>query len=269
MVARTGDAQTTKLCNEWQSRLPLTMIEVSAPGQVHALNAGLAHCTGEIVAITDDDAAPHADWLSRIEANFAADPKLGGVGGRDWVHHHERIETGSATSVGKIQFTGRMTGNHHLGIGWPREVDILKGANCAFRLKAIQPIGFNASLRGSGAQVHNDMVASLAIKRAGWRIIYDPAVAVDHYPAPRFDLDARNQFNPQATADRAYNLRVALSMISPRRLRYAAWLWHYLVGTHDEPGIFHLARALARSDPHSWQRFRATHNADIKMLNGK
>lgn len=268
-VARTGDSKTIALCQTWQTHLPLTIVEVTTPGQVHALNAGLAHCTGEIVAITDDDAAPHADWLARIEARFAANPKLGGVGGRDWVHHHGRIETGPAHPAGKVQFFGRITGNHHLGTGPARDVDILKGANCAFRMQAIRPIGFNTTLRGTGAQVHNDMVACLAIKRAGWRIIYDPAIAVDHFPAPRFDSDARNQFNPQATADRAYNLRVALSMISPPPLRYAAWIWHYLVGTRDEPGIFNLARALSRRDPNAWKRFRAAHNPDTKKPHGK
>jgi cellulose synthase/poly-beta-1,6-N-acetylglucosamine synthase-like glycosyltransferase len=243
VVVRTADEDTLRVAAAWQERLPLKIIEVTAPGQVHALNAGLARCTGEVVAITDDDAAPRPDWLVRIEAYFEADKRIGGVGGRDWVHHNGMIEAGAERIVGKVRWFGRFAGNHHLGVGPAREVDSLKGANLAFRISAIRPIGFDTRLRGSGAQANNDMIASLAVKRAGWRLIYDPEVAVDHYPAPRFDRDGRGNFDPLAAADRAYNYRLALQQISPAWRRWAAILWFHIVGTSDEPGVL---RPLAR-----------------------
>jgi len=36
---------------------------------------------------------------------------------------------------------------------------------------------------------------------AGWKLIYDPRVAVDHYPAQRFDEDQRNKFNQIAQSE--------------------------------------------------------------------
>ena len=45
--------------------LPLRIVPVDVPGQVAALNQGLDSATGDVVAITDDDAAPRADWLAR------------------------------------------------------------------------------------------------------------------------------------------------------------------------------------------------------------
>jgi len=232
---------------------------------VHALNAGLAHCSGDVVAITDDDAAPRADWLSRIEAHFAADPELGGVGGRDWVHSGLRVDERNSALVGRVLWFGRAVGNHHIGAGPPRDADFLKGANCAYRTAAIGPIGFDERLRGAGAQVHHEMVACLALKRAGWRIVYDPAIAVDHYPAPRYDRDERNKFDAMATADAAYNFRLALAELSPRWKRLAAFAWHYLVGTRGAPGVVNLLRMLANRDPNAFHRYRAARDGFARL----
>ncbi|MDR5671407.1 glycosyltransferase, partial [Burkholderia cenocepacia] len=70
--------------------LPLRIVPVDGGGQVAALNKGLDSANGDIVAITDDDAAPRPDWLARIDAVFQADPRVGAVGGRDWVHEKGR-----------------------------------------------------------------------------------------------------------------------------------------------------------------------------------
>ncbi len=231
------------------------------PGVVHAMNAGLARCEGDIVAITDDDAAPRPDWLARIVRHFEAGAVLGGLGGRDWVNQNGGVETANRETVGKVHWYGRIVGNHHLGAGPARAVDVLKGVNCAFRLCAIQPIGFNDRLRGFGAQVHWEMCLCFALQRAGWRLVYDPEVAVDHYPAARFDRDARGKFDAQATADRAYNFRVALAEISPLPRRLAAMAWHYAVGTRDEPGVLNGLRMIARREPYGLQKFLAAHRS--------
>ncbi len=259
IVIHAEDDETRRVVLQRKGRLPIDMVEVAVTGQVWALNAGLAHVRGEIVAITDDDAAPRPQWLKRIEEHFSSDPKIGGVGGRDWVHEDGTIVQGQKTLVGRVLWFGRIVGDHHQGGGAARDVDILKGANCSFRMAAIQNIGFDSRLRGKGAQVHNDMLASLAVRKAGWRLVYDPDVAVDHFPAQRFDNDQRRSFNSTATADRTYNLRLALRMVSPGWKRMAALIWFYLVGTRDEPGLLSFLRMLARREPYAVQRFRSAH----------
>jgi len=238
VVVRTGDNESVGVARAAQEHLPLEIVSVAVSGQVQALNAGLAHCRGEIVAITDDDAAPRPDWLFRINAHFACDKALGAVGGRDWVHKADAVGDRNSALVGRFLWFGRAVGNHHIGAGPPRDVDFLKGVNCAFRMAAIRPIGFDERLRGAGAQVHNDMVACLAIKRAGWRILYDPAVAVDHYPAPRFDNDQRNGSDVQAAADRRFNFCLALQDVTPAWRRAAAVCWQHLIGRQADPGVF-------------------------------
>ncbi len=153
--------------------LPLHTVTVSLPGVVAALNAGLAAAEGDIVSITDDDAAPHPDWLEKINAHFLSDSRIGGVGGRDWIHQGDKLLDDSQQIVGKLQWFGRVIGNHHLGVGEPREVDVLKGVNMSFRQEAIGQLRFDERMRGTGAQVHFEMAFTLALKRAGWKLIYE------------------------------------------------------------------------------------------------
>ncbi len=173
--------------------------------------------------ITDDDAAPHRDWIERIHAHFMRDARLGGVGGRDFVHERGTVLTGTVRVVGRVSWYGRVVGNHHLGSGAPREVAILKGVNMAWRRAAIEGLHFDARLLGGGAQVHNDLAFSLAVRRRGWTLRYDPAVCVDHFPAARGDDDQRFVLNETAYFNAAFNLRFILCEHLPMRAAWHSW----------------------------------------------
>jgi len=258
IVVKQNDAPTQATLRDFQSCLPLTIVTVTQPGIVHALNAGLEMVEGDIVAITDDDAAPRPDWLARIAAHFAADPRLGGLGGRDWVHQPDgRLEDGSRRLVGKVQWFGRIVGNHHLGAGGPREMDVLKGANMSYRRTAIKGLRLDERLRGQGAQVHNDLAFSLAVKRRGWKLVYDPAVAVDHYPAPRADIDQRGVFHPEATENAAFNLMWATQTQLTGWKRWATRQWQVWMGTAGEPGALAYLRDICRRSSVARARYAA------------
>ncbi len=122
-----------------------------------------------------------------------------------------RMEDGARNTVGILQWYGRCIGNHHLGAGAPRRVDFLKGANMSFRRTAIAGLRFDERLRGAGAQVGNDMAFSLALRLRGWTLLYDPLVAVDHYPAPRFDDDSRSHTAFRAHRNAAFNQALIVS----------------------------------------------------------
>ena len=202
MVVRDTDTQTWSFLKAFDCKnLVLRTATVTVTGVVAAMNAGLDAATADIVAFTDDDAAPHPDWLARIETHYLADERVGGVGGRDWVYHGSDLEDGNSGTVGQVSWFGRVIGNHHIGAGEAREVDVLKGVNMSFRRAAIQGWHFDGRMKGTGAQVHFELAFSLKLKRAGWKLIYDPQVAVNHYPAKRFDEDQRHSFNQTAFAN--------------------------------------------------------------------
>jgi GT2 family glycosyltransferase len=220
------------------------LVLVTRPGVVAAMNAGLDACTGEVIALTDNDAAPRVDWLARIADVYAADPRIGAVGGRDWVYSYEtgRLIEGSEAVVGTIDSLGRVTGNHHLGVGGARDVDVLKGVNLSVRGELLREIRFDERLRGVGTEHHWELGLCLTLRRRGWRIIYDPAIAVDHHPQPRVD-DSR-QFSPRELRDSMHNETVAVLEHLPAWRRGLHLAWAFAIGTGSSPGAAHLLPSL-------------------------
>jgi cellulose synthase/poly-beta-1,6-N-acetylglucosamine synthase-like glycosyltransferase len=243
VVCRGDDAPT----REAAGAFPFARtVEVRRPGVVAALSAGLLAAAGDVIATTDDDAVPRRDWLARIDAWFA-EPAVGGVGGRDVVHRAGRpVEEPRESTVGRVQWWGRVRGNHHLGSGPPRDVDVLKGVNMAVRAEALRVVGFDQRLRGGGAQVHYELALGLALRRRGWRLVYDPEVLVDHHPAERFDADRREAFSATAVADMVHNETLALLEFLPRARRPVFLVWAVLVGTSAAPGLLQCLRSVRR-----------------------
>lgn len=257
VVVRDSDTETWEALESYViASLPLKTATVSTPGQVAALNLGIDAAMGDIIAITDDDAAPFPHWLERIEFHFASDPQVGGVGGRDWLYiGGTDLEEGSSPVVGRVQWFGRVVGRHNLGVGEPREVDVLKGANMSYRQRAIANLTFDASLLGQGAQVHNDLAFSLSVKRAGWKLIYDPSVEINHYQAKRFDDDQRDQFNATAFFNAVHNETVALLHFLPFHRQLIFLVWAYLVGTRKAFGFVQWCRFLPKEGNRANQKW--------------
>jgi GT2 family glycosyltransferase len=238
VVCRLEDAETFKLAGDAADVL---RIKVDMPGVLAAMRAGARAASGDCIGFVDDDAEPHEAWLEGV-LDHLADPEVGAVGGRDIVEHQP--EHVLSTDVGRLTANGKLIGNHHLGTGPARDVDVLKAANMVFRRPALAlPDG----LRGEGAQVHFEVATSLWAAAQGWRLIYDPALAVDHYAGPRFDDDARWTRSARASANAAFNLSLCIGALRPdlrrRRLAYGV-----LVGDKGAPGLLRVARAVAQRD---------------------
>lgn len=245
VVVRQGDRETEDLLATWPGGL--TVVSVDSPGQVAALQAGAERVSTDIVAFTDDDAVPRRDWLAGLARHFR-DPSVGAVGGRDVVHGDvlsQSIEAGTASGqfrVGLISTWGRLSGNHHVGVGPARDVDTLKGVNMAVRSRVL---AFPKGLRGAGAQVHNEVSVCLWVRLQGCRVIYDPSVVVDHFPAPRHDSDTRDGAAPEATANAAFNLTASVLALAPR-LAARRMVYGVLVGDAGVPGLGRGAISLFR-----------------------
>lgn len=259
VVVRDTDAETWAFLNSFNSEfLPLRTVTVTAPGAIAAMNVGLDAATGDTISFTDDDAAPHPDWLNRIERHFLSDSCLGGVGGRDCLYHDNQLVEGESKVVGRVQWFGRVVGNHHLGIGEAREVDILKGVNMSFRQAAIMNRRFDQRMRGTSAQIHFEIEFCLALKRAGWKLIYDPMIAVDHYTGQRFDEDQRGKFNELALTNIVHNKTLALLEHLPPVQRSLFLIWTVLVGTRGSPGLVQWLRCLPREGTLATQKLLAS-----------
>jgi GT2 family glycosyltransferase len=260
VVARREDRASQQRISERKGEpIRLVPIDVPAgrPGFVAALNAGVDASCGEIVCLTDDDAEPHPDWISRILAAYMSDPSIGAVGGRDWLYYDGHLQDGAESVVGRISWFGRIAGNHHLGFGHARGVDVLKGVNLSMRGDLIREIRFDERLLGLGTEHHSELTACLPLQRMGYRIVYDPAIAVDHYPQPRVE--------GKRTLDTFVHMRNAthnetLAVLEHLRTSFlpAYAVWAVLVGTTTAPGLLQTVRSLLCSGNPRWSLLLGT-----------
>jgi GT2 family glycosyltransferase len=270
LVVRADDAVTLKMLAAREAKLPIDVATPERPGVIAALNAGFDRAGCDLVAITDDDTEPHPDWLERIEARFEADPRLGGLGGRDRMpaEDGEGWEEPNDLAVGRVLWFGRVVGNHNFGSGPIREVDVLKGANMAFRRSAMAGKRIDTALRGQGAEHHWEIELCLALKAAGAKIAYDPAVLVDHYEEVRYDGQRSPEMSAEDHHNAVHNQTYSLLAHLPLHRSIPAFAYGMLVGNRDNPGVALTIEALLKgtSPRTALGRLRVTLSAHLSAL---
>lgn len=239
VVVRSEDEESIAAVrvNAPQAKLVL----VDEPGVLAAMTAGAREARGRIIAFIDDDAVPKADWLSRILACLE-DERVGGAGGRDIVTNPDVLPR--TTVAGCFDRSGKLIGNHHTVIGPPRDVQVLKAANMAFKRDAL---ALPAHLLGKGAQVHFEVATCLWARQRGWRLVLDPGAEVLHLPGERFDADIRVRPSLGAAYRMAFNLTWCLLSMRPPILR-RAMIYALVVGDRSNPGFVRTAVALLRGE---------------------
>jgi glycosyltransferase involved in cell wall biosynthesis len=250
VALRRGDAESAAVIDRFRA----LKVVVESPGVVVSLNAGIDASSGEIIAITDDDAEPRTDWLWRIERRFQRRPCVGGVGGRDVSPE----SSARKRRVGKVQWFGRLIGNHDKGVGRAREVDVLKGVNMSFRRAALGARRFDERMRGGGAEVDHELQLCLALQRDGWRLLYDPAILVDHFQAQRRAGGDRSPDCPASVRAATHNNTVATLEHLPQLRRFVFLAWALCVGTRRDFGIVQFVRFAPNGFRAAWARLRGS-----------
>jgi GT2 family glycosyltransferase len=242
VAVHASDTESQAVVSRLGKLLPIDCVAVSDRRVVPMLAAALDHARGSVIAATDDDAQPQPDWLARM-LPYYEDRGVAGVGGRDLIHDDGATKPGSARRVGVMQWFGRAIYEHHRGAGPARDVDVLKGVNMSLRseLWRLEP-----RLRGEGALAHWELELCLRVRHAGWRLIYDPEIVVDHWRAPRVGDEPRDSLSPQAVRDAVHNEFYAIVRWSPGRRRAAAIAYGFLVGHRRAPGLAVAVERLVR-----------------------
>jgi hypothetical protein len=84
------------------------------------------------------------------------------------------------------------------------------------------------------------------VKRAGWKLVYDPDIAVDHYLGPRFDEDQRTEFSAVAYRNSVHNQTLGMLDHLPPVRRIVFLGYGILVGTWAAPGLVQWVRMMFR-----------------------
>jgi glycosyltransferase involved in cell wall biosynthesis len=252
VIAREEDTETLAVVSTVESGLKnLRRLYVTQPGLVAALNHALDNLEADLLVFTDDDAEAQIDWLARIEKRFE-DPKVGAVGGRDWLQlpsEPSRYSPTETTRVGVLTWYGKAYGNHHCPVrGHTREVMFLKGVNMAIRRKALGPARIDSRLRGSGSQVGTELDLCSRIRQAGYILLFDDRILVKHHCSPRPKGDDRCDINGSVFEDCCFNTHYLISKHFGL-IRSAIHLGNnLLLGWRSQPGLLAALKWRASGD---------------------
>ena len=195
VVDNNSTDTTSQVIAEAATQSPFRIIglQETSQGKSFALNRGLQAATGDIIALTDDDVWPDAEWLHRIVARFRERevtfvfgkvlPRWGTVPPADLLTTSAQDIWGPLALVDygdePAEYVAERTGQR-----------LPIGANLAFRRDALLRVG---GWRTDLGKVNNTLTSGedheifCRLRRFNlYSGFYDPAIAVRHYvPARR------------------------------------------------------------------------------------
>jgi cellulose synthase/poly-beta-1,6-N-acetylglucosamine synthase-like glycosyltransferase/peptidoglycan/xylan/chitin deacetylase (PgdA/CDA1 family) len=138
------------------------IIRIPNGGKANALNVGIAHASHDIIVMVDGDTVFEPDSLRLLVQPFA-DPRVGGVAGNVKVSNRNGL-------IGKWQHI-----EYVIGFNLDRRffeilqcMPTIPGAIGAFRRRALSEVG-----GVSDRTLAEDTDLTMAIIRAGWRVVYE------------------------------------------------------------------------------------------------
>jgi glycosyltransferase involved in cell wall biosynthesis len=258
VIVREDDVETTQLVATVSKYLPwLQIIFTRKPGLIAALNCGLDNATGDILVFTDDDSEAEKNWLELIEVRFH-DPRIGAVGGRDWLQlpdEPSRYYAAEVNKVGVLSWYGKLHGNHHHPLrGHKQKVMFLKGVNMAYRKTALGSRRIDTNLRGTGSQVGSELDLCAHISQSRFSILFDDRILVKHYCAPRPKDDVRTDLTGPVWLDICFNTHYLIAKHFGISRSLAFLGYGRLLGTRYMPGLFAAIKWTLQGDRLIWRR---------------
>jgi GT2 family glycosyltransferase/SAM-dependent methyltransferase len=145
-------------------------------------NLGLRASIGDIIVYLDDDVIVDKNWLKHLLSAYSSS-KVGGVGGRILPFGKDKTHFMPACGdvVGKVRNDGVVIANFDVPLKKPIEVDCFQGCNMSFRREALFDVGgFDETYQGI---FRHDSDICVAVKKLGYKLIYEPKAAVWHREA--------------------------------------------------------------------------------------
>jgi GT2 family glycosyltransferase len=182
VVDSASDPPCRDVVERHAERVPgILYVAEKQPGLSRARNRGVAESVGQIVAFLDDDAIPRPDWAQHVIAPFAADARIGCVGGTcqalftdsprpAWLSDR-LLQFAGITRIGQEAREARSS------VEWPF------GANMAFRAEALAQVGgFPERLGRIGTTLLSGEESAVVemLRETGWRVWLEPTAVVDH-----------------------------------------------------------------------------------------
>ena len=232
VVCRADDSSGRDAASSLAREMPIHLMTCDQPRLCAQMDLGVAVAVGDVVALTDDDSEPTAQWAERLMSLYS-EPDVGAVGGRDVIHDPTIDNTLGKKPVGIVTRSGQALGNHHRESVGVRDVEFLKGVNLSVRRQLWH---VDLDLLGDGHQSHWELGTCLRIRRLGWRVLYDAELLVDHYPDERMAEPQRGSRDSYTLKRDAHNQLYELVRWLPWWQSATAAARGLLVGSKELPG---------------------------------
>jgi GT2 family glycosyltransferase len=139
------------------------LIKIENKNLAASRNAGLPYCSGDIIAMTDDDSEVLPDWIARMKRAHAEHPEAGAIGGPVLGINNSLIEK----VAGLVTFAS---------YDRPLYVRFVAGVNASYKREAIDRLGPQDEAFFSG----EDVDYNWRLLKEDYKIYFDPAIKVYH-----------------------------------------------------------------------------------------
>jgi cellulose synthase/poly-beta-1,6-N-acetylglucosamine synthase-like glycosyltransferase len=182
-IIMMNDGSTDRTCGICDSFPGVQVVTLDNGGPSRARNKGVELARGEFVVFTDGDCIVERDWLGELRKGFDA-PDVAGVGG-DQISPDDETPTGRQVQdfLKLIGFAGDYVKNCAVAT----ETDHNPTCNVMYRKSVLKEVGGFDEAIWPGEDVELD----LKIKRAGYRLIFNPEAVVRHYRTKTYAAYAR------------------------------------------------------------------------------
>jgi glycosyltransferase involved in cell wall biosynthesis len=227
---------------------PLNVLHCLEAGVVPAENTALDAAKGEIILLCDDDVVTPPGWIAR-HLSFYSDSKIGAVGGsaNNYNPDGSPFPKRQVQPIGQLTWYGKSYGNMYDQVEewvsrFPIDVDHLVGYNLSIRRCAFER--FESSLKSYWQMFELD--ACLQVKEQGYRVVFDFANVVDHYPTNTAYAAGRDGDLQIKIFNAGFNHAYLLAKHSPRHLHFWRLMYLLLVGSVGSPGLLSSLLAMRR-----------------------
>jgi GT2 family glycosyltransferase len=179
VIVNGGDERADRVVERFagQTGVEVNLVRTVNKNLAASRNVGLPHCSGDIIAMTDDDARVFPDWVTQMKRAHREHPEAGAVGG-------PVLGTNTDSLVGKVADVITFP-------TWPepRYVRTLPGVNISYKREVVEQVGKQdeALFRGE------DVDYNWRVKQLGYEIYFDSRIKVYHHHRPTL-RDLLDQF---------------------------------------------------------------------------
>jgi len=182
IIVNGGDERTDELVSSFQKQvtggIEIKLVKTVNKNLAASRNVGLPHCSGDIIAMTDDDAEVFPDWVAQMKRLHAEHPEAGAVGG---AVIGADAESRLSRIADTITFPFWVT---------PRYARTLPGVNISYKRIVVEQLGLQDETLFRG----EDVDYNWRVKNLGYEIYYDPDVRVLHHHRTTWHELLRQQY---------------------------------------------------------------------------